>query len=262
MKRTLFLLPLVLLLSLTRCGGGQTGPVIPPAGSGSSSSGGTVGSGPAAPAASATLAGKITFEGTAPPPKKIQMGSDPVCAKKAKDPVTEDVVVNGGALANVIIYVSSEVNNTFTLPTEAITIDQNGCHYIPHSFTLMAGQKLTIKNSDDTLHNIHAFGVTNAEFNTGQPVPTSNDHVFDKAEMPLPFKCDVHKWMSAFAGVFNHPYHSVSKADGTYEFKLAPGSYEITAWHETLGTQKMKVEVKDGQKTDLNFTFKAAASAD
>jgi len=248
------------MLVLSGCGGGDNTTAVPPAGSGGGAP--SAASGPAAPAATATLAGKISFEGTAPAPKKIQMSADPVCAKKAKDPVAEDVVVNNGGLANVIIYVSSPVSFSFPVPAEAVTINQDSCHYVPHAFTIMVGQKLTIKNSDETLHNIHAFATTNAEFNTGQAVPMSTDHVFDKAEMPLPFKCDVHKWMSAFAGVFTHPYNAVSKPDGTYEFKLAPGNYEVTAWHETLGTQKMNIEVKDGAKTDLNFTFKAAASAD
>ena len=126
----------------------------------------------------------------------------------------------------------------------------------------MVGQKLTVKNSDETLHNIHAFADVNEQFNVGQAVKgMTNDHVFTKAEMPLPFKCDVHKWMAAFAGVFNHPYHTVSKAGGTFELKLPPGQYEITAWHEKLGPQKQNIEVKDGQNT-LNFSFKAPASAD
>jgi len=68
--------------------------------------------------------------------------------------------------------------------------------------------------------------------------------------------------MGAFAGVFTHPYHAVSKSGGAYEIKLAPGNYEITAWHEKYGTQKQNIEVKDGQKTELNFTFKAATTAD
>src|SRR5262249_34876309 len=153
------------------------------------------------PPATATLTGKISFDGAAPAPAKIQMSADPYCQANSKDPVTEDVEVSDGGLANVIVYVSSAVNASFPTPTDPVTIDQHGCHYIPHVFTLMVGQKLEIKNSDSTLHNIHAFAQTNAEFNTGQAVPMTTEHVFDKAEMPLPFKCDVHKWMNAWAGV-------------------------------------------------------------
>jgi len=248
-KRILFVCSVALLLAFVGCGKSEE-PSVPPGGTGT-------GPAPNAPAATATLSGKISFEGTPPPNAKIQMSADPYCAKNAQNPTTEDYIVSDGGLQNVIVYVSSPVNGTFPTPTDAVTIDQHDCHYIPHVFTLMVGQKLTIKNSDETLHNIHAFAETNEQFNVGQAVKgMTNDHVFTKAEMPLPFKCDVHKWMSAFAGVFSHPYHTVSKAGGTFEIKLPPGNYEITAWHEKAGPMKQNVEVKDGPNT-LNFTFKA-----
>lgn len=256
-KRVSFVCALVLLLALAACGSGNNGPEIPPAGGGSTPSAGGAGN---APAASATLSGKIAFDGAMPADVKIQMGADPYCSKNAKDPMTEDYEGKDGGLQNVIIYVSSPVSYTFPTPTDAVTIDQHDCHYVPHVFTLMVGQKLTIKNSDETLHNIHAFSDINEQFNVGQAVKgMTNDHVFTKAEMPLPFKCDVHKWMSSFAGVFTHPYEAVSKEDGTYEIKLPPGSYEITAWHEKLGPQKQNIEVKDGANK-LDFTFKASSA--
>ncbi len=258
-KRLLLICSLSLTLVLAACGGGSDTSGVPPAPGGP---GAAASNGPAAPAATATIAGKISFEGTPPAPAKIQMSADPYCQQNSKNPVTEEVEVSDGGLANVIVYVSSPVNASFPTPTESVTIDQHDCHYIPHVFTIMVGQKLEIKNSDSTLHNIHAFAQTNTEFNTGQAVPMTTEHVFDKPEMPLPFKCDVHKWMNAWAGVFSHPYEAVSKPGGAYEIKLAPGNYEVTAWHEKYGSQKQNIEVKDGQKADLNFSFKAATAAD
>ena len=258
-KRILIVCSLSLLLVLAACGGGSNDNGVPPAPAGGAA--GAAPSGPAAPAATASVTGKISFEGAVPPPTKIQMTADPYCAKNSKDPVTEEVKVTDGGLENVIVYVSSAVTSTFPTPAEAVEIDQNGCHYVPHVFTIMVGQSLKIKNSDETLHNIHAFAEANPQFNVGQPVKgMTNETKFDKAEMPLPFKCDVHKWMSSFAGVFTHPYHTVTKAGGAFEIKLPPGSYEITAWHEKYGPMKQTIEVKDG-KNDLNFTFKAAAPA-
>jgi plastocyanin len=256
-KRLSFVCALAFLLALAACGKSEEN-AVPPAAGPNATGGGTP-----APAATGTLSGKIAFEGTAPVNAKIQMAADPYCAKNSKDPMTEDFEVKDGGLQNVIVYVSSPVTGSFPTPTDAVTIDQHDCHYVPHVFTLMVGQKLSIKNSDETLHNIHAFADVNEQFNVGQAVKgMTNDHVFTKAEMPLPFKCDVHKWMSAFAGVFTHPYETVSKEGGAYEIKLPPGNYEITAWHEKLGPQKQNIEVKEGSNT-LNFTFKPApASAD
>jgi hypothetical protein len=254
-KQLVLVCSLSLVVLLAACGGSNE-PAIPTGGPGG------VSSGPAAPPATATLAGKIAFEGTAPAPAKIQMSADPFCASHGQSAVTEDVKVSDGGLENVIVYVSSKVDASFPTPTTPVEIDQQNCHYIPHVFTMMVNQPLKVKNSDDTLHNIHSYSEVNTQYNAGQPVKGMvNDTKFDKPEMPVPFKCDVHKWMGAYAGVFTHPYHGVSKGGGAYEFKLAPGKYEITAWHEKYGTQKQEIEVKDGQN-QLNFTFKAATTAD
>jgi hypothetical protein len=63
--------------------------------------------------------------------------------------------------------------------------------------------------------------------------------------------------MGAFVGVFNHPYHTVSKQGGSWEIKLPPGNYELVAWHEKYGTKSQMVEVKDNDKKEVGFTFNA-----
>jgi len=103
----------------------------------------------------------------------------------------------------------------------------------------------------------------NSEFNTGQPIKgMKTTHTFDKPEVMVPFKCDVHGWMNAFVGVVDHPYFAVSDKDGKFSLKgLPPGTYTIEAWHEKLGTQTAMVTLGAKETKDANFTFKAAAGA-
>ena len=55
-------------------------------------------------------------------------------------------------------------------------------------------------------------------------------------EKPFKIKCDVHPWMIAYIGVFDHPYFAVTGDDGTYSISgLSSGEYVIEAWHERLG---------------------------
>src|SRR5215467_11997783 len=85
--------------------------------------------------ATATLAGKISFEGAPPPNDKIQMSSDPYCQMHSADyPTAETVKVSDGGLENVIVYISSGVQGSYPTPSQAVEINQQNCHYIPHVF--------------------------------------------------------------------------------------------------------------------------------
>ncbi|HEY3052503.1 MAG TPA: carboxypeptidase regulatory-like domain-containing protein, partial [Thermoanaerobaculia bacterium] len=121
------------------------------------------------------------------------------------------------------------------------------------------GQPLQIKNSDATLHNIHALPNVNSQFNEGQPVQGMvSTKKFDKPEIvPFRIKCDVHGWMKAFMAVLPHPYHSVSAMNGTFTIgNLPPGTYTLTAWHEKYGTQEQQVVVGPKESKQVTFTFK------
>ena len=256
-KRTLFLCASLLVVALVAgCGGGGDTTSAPPPPSG----GAATAAGFDMSKANATVSGKISFEGTPPPNDKIQMSSDPYCQQHAaENPTVETVKVSDGGLENVIVFVSSPLTNmSFSTPTAPVEINQQNCHYIPHVFTMMTNQTLNVKNSDTTLHNIHAWAEKNPQFNVGQPVKDMVSNTkFATPEVPLPIRCDVHKWMGAFVGVFNHPFHAVSKSAGAFELKLPPGNYEITAWHEKFGKKTMMVEVKDNDKKEVNFGFNA-----
>jgi hypothetical protein len=157
----------------------------------------------------------------------LRQAADPYCASHAQGtPETEDLVVNpNGTLSNVIVYVKSGPEGlTFATPTQPVVIAQRDCKYHPHVFTIMVHQPLLIKNSDATLHNIHMWSMTNMPFNVGQSVRNmETTTTFGKPEMPVPIRCDVHKWMNALAGVFTHPFHTVIHEEGTFELKVPPG---------------------------------------
>jgi hypothetical protein len=216
-------------------------------------------SAPGASAGSASVSGKIAFEGTVPPAEKVKLTADAKCAEMHKDGLMRQAIkVTDGGVADVLVYVKSGLSGTYPPPAEPVLLDQNGCDYHPHMVAMMAGQKLKIRNSDDTLHNIHPRPQVNQEFNQGQARKGMEmQKLFDKPEMLIPVGCDVHPWMRAFISVLSNPYFVVTGDDGTFEIKGLPaGEYEIEAAHGKLKTVSAKVTVKDGEAAKLSLTFK------
>jgi plastocyanin len=242
--------PTLMLLVMAGCGGGDGG--------GASGGGGAAVENPVDAATAGNIAGSVVFEGTAPSMDAIDMSSESVCAAKhASTPMIEEVVVNGnGTLANVFVYVKEGLESLQFPTPGAVLLDQNGCVYLPHVLGVMAGQDITIKNSDGLLHNINASPAEQRGFNTSQPVAMETTRAFGTAEVMVPLRCDVHGWMNAYVGVLDHPYHSVSNGSGAFSLStLPPGDYVIEAWHERYGTQTQNVTVTTGQTAEVTFTF-------
>ena len=212
---------------------------------------------PVDPATAAALTGRVTFMGQVPAAAPITMASDPRCANTGA--LTETVVADAkGGLQNVFVYVKDGLGSlAFPVPTTPVVLDQKGCQYRPHVFGVRVGQPVEILNSDATLHNIHAWPMTNQEFNVGQALQgLRHTHTFSTREVMVPFKCDVHKWMNAFVGVVDHPFFAVTSADGTFALKgLPPGTYTVEAWHEKLGTQTQTVTVGATETKEIAVSF-------
>jgi plastocyanin len=251
MSRNFALIALAALLAATACGGGgdETG-----------KSRVARGTKKVDPATAATIAGTVVFEGTPPQNATISLASDPGCGTT---PVTsESILVDHGGLENVFVYLKDDLGSqyAFDVPTEPVTLDQKGCHYVPHVVGVRAGQVLQIVNSDNTMHNVHGMPESNREFNVGQPVPgMKNPTTFTTPEVLIRFKCDVHSWMHAYVGVVDHPYFAVSGSGGKFELKsIPPGTYTIEAVHEKLGRQTQSVTLGDQDAKTITFTFKPA----
>jgi plastocyanin len=221
---------------------------------------------PGAAFAASSITGTITFDGKAPTLRPLAMDADPVCAKKHSAPVQNEMLVlgTGNTMGNVMVWVSKGLpaGKTYPAPTAPAVLDQNGCQYKPHVMGLMVGQAYKILNSDGILHNIHTLPKINKAFNKPMPATMKETTTtFDKAEPIFNIKCDVHPWMQAYVGVFTNPFFSVTSADGKFTISgLDPGTYEITAWHERLGTKTATVTVAaSGTKTqDFKFAMPAA----
>ena len=216
---------------------------------------------PGAALAASTVTGTVTFDGKVPALKPLAMNADPACAKLHSKPVPAEMLVlgPGNTMGNILVWVSKGLpaGKTWPAPKTPVTLDQKGCVYVPHVMGIMVGQAYRILNSDGILHNVHALPKINRGFNRPMPATVKESTAtFDKAEAVFQIKCDVHPWMNAYVGVFTHPFFAATGADGKFTLSgLDPGTYEITAWHERLGTQTATVTVAANESKAQNFKF-------
>lgn len=200
---------------------------------------------------SATISGEVKVVGWRGVPTSLPCK----CGDKHTTVPDETVVVNpNGTLRNVVVYVKDSPPCA-AAPGPDPVLDQVNCRYTPHVLAMHVGQKLRVRSSDPTYHNVHMLTSVNPEVNFGMPQPGEEVLSFAGSEF-IRVKCDVHPWMLAYVAVFDHPFFAVTGDDGTFRIEGVPaGAWTLAAWHERFGELEQRVEVAEGASIGASFTF-------
>jgi len=215
------------------------------------------------PATAGNITGKVTLKGTPPAEKEItSIKDDANCGKLHTEAVKTRFYVVGkdNGLGDTVVMLKGISGKSTGASAAPLIVDQKGCFYTPYVTACQTGQKITVKNSDPVLHNVHTEPAVseNKSYNLPQMAGGADlNFTYDKAESFLKFKCDVHPWMFAYVTVVDHPYFAVSDKDGNFTIKDVPaGKYTITALHRKAAVAGVdqEVEVKADGAT-ANFTL-------
>lgn len=204
-----------------------------------------------------SVEGRLFFGDDRPPVRKVQVTKDhAVCGTQKESEMF--MIADSGGLANVVVEIQGIAAPAGALPSDTVTVEQQGCDYKPHVQAVFAGPDgvtLNIKNSDGILHNIHGWFGEETAFNLAQPPAlTDLSTEVDTSGGPLKVVCDVHEWMSAHVVFVDHPFFAVTDAEGNFHIEGIPvGTYTITAWHEALGELEKTVTITDGGVATVDF---------
>jgi plastocyanin len=206
----------------------------------------------------ASISGRAVFSGAPPARRPIRMSGEAACHRPGSEALSEDVVVDeDGSLRNVFVHVVSGLGDRiFAPPAAPAVMDQKGCLFLPHVLSVQADQVIEFRNSDPVSHNVRAVTRENRAFN----ISTSGKgrgvrRYFSRPEV-VRIRCDIHGWMGAFVAVEAHPFHAVTGGGGAFTLSGLPaGTYEVEAWHETLGAARRTVSLAEGQSQALQFVF-------
>lgn len=208
-----------------------------------------------------SVSGRVTYAGKPTKSKKIIPTADKtVCG--AHDPIyPEELVVDSASkgVKNVVVYISNITRGLSTRSMPDPFIDQKGCVFRPHVLMVPIERTVKVLNSDGVIHNIHTQSTKNPTVNLAQP-GTLKEVSLNPFKFPeiIKVNCDVHGWMSAWMWVTEHPYVTVTKADGSYQISdIPPGKYRLEFWHEKLGKLTQEVTVKKESDVRVDMVYPA-----
>jgi hypothetical protein len=180
------------------------------------------------------------------PDRKVVNNKGCPCARPVEDNILLINAKNKG-VANVAICLVPMKGAKMPIhpklaavPKKAAIIDQPACLFEPRVTMIRAGQRLEIRNSSAIGHNANLAGGVNQPPNV--LIPAGGKLVFDGQTALKPennaisMSCSIHAWMGGQIYVFDHPYFTLTDANGNFEIKDAPaGNYLIYMKHESCG---------------------------
>lgn len=210
------------------------------------------------------IAGRISYSGNPPSPKETNPTTDaPVCGQHGLITSDELVVSKNKGLQYAVIRLTDIHSGRPVSDLPVSVLNENGCMFRPHVLIVPVGRRLTERNADGILHNIHTHSVKNPPVNLAHPpsVPEIPLASFTAPEL-VKATCDIHNWMLGWIWVTDHPYIAVTDRDGMFKISsIPPGKYRVEVWQEALGKASREVTIVGGKETRLDLALPASSAS-
>ena len=173
-------------------------------------------------------------------------------AAGAAESVSGQVLLPRGAAGAAVVYL--EGPGLHAAPMSKAIVDQRDKIFTPHVSVVTRGTTVRFPNDDSVFHNVFAYFQAK-KFDLGMyPRGTSKAVTFDKTGLVV-LLCSIHSYMSAYIMVVDTPCYAVCDGQGRFHLPaVPPGTYTLSAWHESGATLTRSVTV-GGSNAPLTLTL-------
>lgn len=183
----------------------------------------------------------------APGGTPLRSGAYPSRQVTHKTPAADEI-------ANVVVFVKNAPAEP-DVPTTRTSIMQRDESFVPRVTAITRGSIVEFPNFDPYFHNVFSLS-RGATFDLGR------FRRGDKRERPfahagvIKVYCHIHSEMAATILVFDHRLYTTPSADGGFSIgAVAPGTYQLSAWHERIGETTKKIQVTGGDAASVEFSL-------
>jgi len=202
-----------------------------------------------------TVKGRLIWDANVPVPERKPIAAVAANNDKAhclsKGPILDETVVvhaknKGLRWALVVLLDGANPNmpppihpDLKEIKNKEVVIDQPCCMFVPHVLAMRQGQTLVAKNSAPIAHNFKWTGNVLKGVGGNVLMPPNAVHRIPglaAERLPMSIDCNIHSWMHARVGIYNHPYFAVTNENGAFELVKAPaGNFRLWVYHESKG---------------------------
>ncbi len=162
-------------------------------------------------------------------------------AAHAAESLTGAALLPRGAAGGAVVYLDGP--GLHSAPLAKAMVDQRDKVFSPHVSVVTRGTTVRFPNDDSVFHNVFAYFQAK-KFDLGMyPRGASKSVTFDKTGLVV-LLCSIHSYMSAYIMVVDTPCYAVCDAKGHFRLPpVPPGTYTLSAWHESGATLTKTVTV-------------------
>lgn len=160
----------------------------------------------------------------------------------------------GTELTNVVVFLQ-DMPPPATLPPTRARIVQENETFVPRVVAITRGSTVDFPNADPFFHDVFSLS-RSGTFDLGSyPRGQTKSQQFRKAGL-IKVYCHIHSHMSASIMVFDHPFFTIPKTDGSFTIDdVPPGNYKVSAWHERIGDNTQSVRIEPGRPSEVQFAL-------